>query len=227
MRRIVKSFVQACDLCQRTKAERQHKRGLLEPLTIPKRKWQSVSMDWVVGLPLVYRHGRDYDAVLVFTDRATKMVHLVPTSKTETAEDTAELFIQNVVRLHGLPRSLHSDRDTRITSHFWQQICRVLDIRARSTTAYHPQANGQAERSNQTMKQLLRIAHADGRSWYDVLPQAEMAMNSAPIAHTEFSPFMLNYGHDPCLIADVFDQAAHEAVDTEEPFIFMERLKAE
>ena len=119
-------------------------------------------MDWIVDLPIVHVGPVHYNALLVFTDRATKMVHLVPTNKFETAQQTAEYFIKHVVKLHGLPRSWHTDQDRRITSAFWQNVCRLLGIKVRTTAALHPQANGQAERTNQTVKQLLRIATQRG-----------------------------------------------------------------
>ena len=227
MRARVKEFCRTCDACQRVKADRRNQHGLLEPLSLPTRKWHSVSMDWVVGLPLVYRRGQEYDAVLVFTDRATKMVHLVPTSRHETSEDTARLLVEHVVKYHGIPRSLHTDRDTRITSHFWEHVCQVLGIKVRSTTAFHPQGNGQAERSNQTMKQLLRIATVTGLCWFDCLPSAEMAMNSAPIAHTKFSPYFLNYGFNPCTVPDVFDFEAPCHTISEDAKQFCERMRQE
>ena len=87
------------------------------------------------------------------SDRATKMVHLIATSKSSTSLQTAHLFISNVVRLHGLPRSIHSDRDRRFMSHFWISLCEILDIKQCASSAYHPQSNGQAERINQTVEQ--------------------------------------------------------------------------
>ena len=197
-------FVQSCDACQRTKPDRRAVQGLLAPLSLPTRKWQSISMDWVVGLPEETRNGVTYDAILVVTDRATKMSHLIPTNRHESAADTARLFLTNVFRLHGLPRSIHTDCDSRMTSAFWHEFCKGLGIKSRTTTAWHPQANGQAERANQTMKQLLRIAYSAGQSWFDALPYAEVAMNSAPIARSKFYAFFINYGFHPCVQADVF-----------------------
>ena len=151
----------------------------LQLLPLPLRKWQSISLDWVVALPALMRNGQLFDAVLTITDRATRMVHLIPTNAHETAEQTAELLFWHIFRLHGLPRSFVSDRDPRLCSAFWAELCARLDIRHHHTTAYHPQANGLAERTNQTMKQLLRIAHLKGSAWYDVLPLCEMAINNA------------------------------------------------
>ena len=145
-------------------------------------------MNWVVEMPEVFSRGVAYDAVLTVTDRATQMVHFIPTNAHETDEDTADLFLRNVVRLHGLPRSLIYDRDHRFTPYFWRTICERLDVKHLLTTAYHPQTNGQAERTNQTMKKLLRAAQFEGSSWFDVLPHGEVAMNSASLPDTKWTP---------------------------------------
>ena len=107
----------------------------------------------------------------------------------------------------------------------WDQICRRLDIKLRATSAFHPQGNGQAERSNQTVKTLLRVARHYNRECFDVLATAEMALNSAPIAKTKFSPYRLNYGFDPVTIPDVFSYA--NAREEEEPDSFIDRLNTE
>ena len=167
-------------------------------------------MDWVVGLPEVTRNGQMFNAILVVTDRATRMCHLIATNKHENAHETARLIVTNVVRLHGFPRSLIFDRDSRLTSEGWQELCKMLDTRHYPSTAYHPQTNGLAERMNQTMKQLLCAAQFEGFSWYDVLPHAEMAMNNAPIMNTDFSAYYLNYGYHPCLEADLCSFHAHQ-----------------
>ena len=116
-------------------------------------------MDLVTGLPEIIRDDRIYNAVLTVTVRATRMCHLIPTSKNESAHNTAQLMLLNIVGLHGPPRSIISDRDTRLTNEFWQELCRLSDTRHYPSTAYHPQINGLAERTNQTMKQLFRTAH--------------------------------------------------------------------
>ena len=164
-------------------------------------------MDWINFL----RNHRlvdttSYDTVLIFTDRATKMVHLIPTTMHTTADETAQLFIKHVVKYHGIPRSIHSDRDPRLSSALWSELCQKLDIKHKMTAAYWPQANGQAERTNQTVKQLLRFAHDEGLHWFDALDSVEMTINNAPIAQTSYSPYFLNYGFHLTLIPDVYDE---------------------
>ena len=150
-----------------------------------------------------------------------------PDIKTENAHDTAQLLFENVFRLHGLPRSIISDRDSRLTSDFWRDLCNALGIRHHPSTAYHPQTNGLAERVNQTMKQLLRIAHFQGSAWIDVLAHAEMAMNNAPILGTDFSAFYLNYGFHPCVEADLFSQVAPQNDAMEPVDAFLARLHSD
>ena len=222
----VQQHVTNCPQCQRIKIHKQKQRGLLVQLFLPTQKWQSVSMDWI-NFP---RNPRlvdtiSYDTVLIFTDRATKMVHLIPTTMHTTSDETAQLFIKHVVKYHGIPRSIHSDRDPRLSSALWSELCQKLDIKHKMTAAYWPQANGQAERTNQTVKQLLRFAHDEGLHWFDALDSVEMTINNAPIAQTSYSPYFLNYGFHPTLIPDVYDetiptlQATHST-----PREFMDRL---
>ena len=125
--KIVKQHIQTCDTCQRAKSERISRRGPIQLLDVPHRKWQSISVDWIVGFPL--SHGKD--CILTFTDRSTKMVHLQATSKQESAAQTAEFFLQNIVRYHGLPRSLIVDRDSRWLSDFWKALAEMLHIKMR------------------------------------------------------------------------------------------------
>ena len=188
MKVLITEFVRACRVCQHIKPDRRGEQGLLQPLKLPTRKWQSISLDWVLGLPEVIRNGLIFNAILVVTDRATRMVHLIPTSKNEKAQDTAELLLRNIIRLHGIPRSIVTDRDPRLVSEFWQKLCELLDVKHLPSTAYHPQTNGLAERTNQTMKQLLRAAHFEGHSWYDIIPLTEMAINNAHPSSTASIP---------------------------------------
>ena len=204
LKRRVQAFVSTCDICQRFKSEHHLPRGHVEMMDLPQQKWQSVSMDWI-SLPAVVASGHQYDEVLTVTDRATKMVHLIPTSSTTATVETATLFFEHVVRHHGLPSSIVSDRDPIFTSEVWSHLCDQLQIKQCCTAPFHPQANGQAERTNQTMKQVLQalLASRPHYQWLTVLYMVEMAINNAPIASTEFSPYYLNYGFHPVFQWDV------------------------
>ena len=165
----------------------------MEKISLPVEKWQSLSMDWKY-LPPIERDGKKFNQVLVIMDRATRMTHLMATSSESTSKDTSELFLNNIVRLHGIPRSIISDRDPRLQSAFWRHMCNHLNIRLRPSSSHHPQTNGQTERMNQVIQQLLIAATYKDRTWIDMLSVVEFAINNAPLVQMDYSPFFLNYG---------------------------------
>ena len=120
------------------------------------------------------------DSILVFVDRMTKMSHFVPSLKSTSAPDFARLFVSCVVRLHGLPDSVVSDRGSIFTSNFWSMLASILNIDPRKSTAFHPQTDGQTERMNQVLEMYLRIfINHEQVDWFDLLPLAELAYNNA------------------------------------------------
>ena len=188
-------FVERCDTCQRNKPLSGKPHGLLQPLPVPDAPWDSVSLDYVVALP---KTEGGYDAVLVLVDRLTKMVHLVPTTTTVTAEQTARAYFDNVVRLHGVPKSVVSDRGPQFGSKFWAALGDLVGTRVNLSTAYHPQTDGQTERMNRTLGDVLRnFAGLHPDTWDTHLAAAEFAMNNAVNRSTGQSPFFLNYGFHP------------------------------
>jgi len=190
-------YVLSCDLCQRNKAQSGKPHGLLQPLSIPDAPWDSVSMDFVVALP---KTEGGYDAVLVLVDRLTKMVHLAPTMSSCTAEQTARLSFDNVVRLHGVPKSVVSDRGTQFASKFWGALGQLVGMQVNLSTAYHPQSDGQTERVNRVLGDMLRnYAGRTPSAWDTYLTAAEFAINNAENRSTRKSPFFLNYGYNPAM----------------------------
>ena len=143
MKRDVSEFVTKCLVCQRVKAEHQVPSGLLQPIRIPKWKWDRITMDFVVGLPLT---GRRHDSVWVVVDRLTKSAHFLLVRTDYSLDKLAELYIKEIVRLHGIPVSIISDRDPRFTSRFWGKLQEALGTRLNFSTAFHPQTDGQSER---------------------------------------------------------------------------------
>ena len=154
-------------------------------------------MDFITQLP---RTRLGHDALLVVVDKYSKMIHCIPTTTTVTAPQTAQLFIDNVVRLHGCPTSIISDRDTRFTSQFWQELWSRLGTKLAMSTAYHPQTDGQTERANRTIEEMLR-AYVNKRQndWDCHLTAVEIAYNNSRQASTGYSPFFLNTGQHPQL----------------------------
>ncbi|CAI7810661.1 unnamed protein product [Closterium sp. NIES-54] len=175
------------------KSTRQRPAGLLQPLEPPEQRWQQVTMDFVTGLPAGPSVN---DAVLVVVDRFTKMVHFAPCRTTITAEETVRLFISTVVRLHGIPSAINSDRDPKFTSNFWKEMRAQYSMKLQFLSAYHPQTDGQTERTNQTMEQLIRTNCADPARWETSVAMLELAFNNAPSSMTNHSPFFLNYRMD-------------------------------
>jgi hypothetical protein len=196
----VRRYVSTCDACQRNKPSQQAPMGLLQSLPIPAYPWQQVSMDLITSLPRS-RSGRD--AIVVFVDKLTKMVHYAATTTTVTAPQLATLFLHHVVRLHGVPQSILSDRDPRFTGHFWRALWSQLGTTLTMSSAYHPQTDGQTERANRTLEEMLRSrVNFEQSDWDDHLVAAELAFNNSVHASTGFTPFYLNSGREVQLPLD-------------------------
>ncbi|KAJ9519372.1 hypothetical protein QJQ45_023170 [Haematococcus lacustris] len=192
----VRHYVRNCHSCQVNKASSLKPAGKLQPLPIPLRAWDSVSMDLIVKLPA--SGPQKYDSILVFVDRLTKMVHLVKTWESITAPQYAKLFIEHVFRLHGMPRDVISDRGPQFKNHFWAEVAKLLRVQVNLSSAYHPQTDGQTERMNRVVEEMLRhYIRPDQRDWADHLPLVEFAINDARQESTRFTPFYLNYGYHP------------------------------
>ena len=194
MWKLIKEFVATYDICSRSKIPRHRPYGLLRPLEIPKKPWTSISMDFIMDLPL----SKGFDSIFVVVDRLTKMTHFVPCNKTVIDEETARLFIDNVYKYHGLPDDIISDRGTQFTFNFWQSIFKILQVEIKLSSACHSQTDGQTERVNQVLEQYLRCSinyHQD--NWIDLLPLAEFAYNNIIQDSTKQTPFFANYGYHP------------------------------
>ncbi|GJW87906.1 putative ribonuclease H-like domain-containing protein, partial [Tanacetum coccineum] len=153
MKQDVATFVSKCMTCQQVKIEHQRASGLLQPLEIPMWKWDEISMDFVTGLPTTQKR---HDAIWVVVDRLTKSAHFLPIRKNYGISKLAEIFRQEIVRLHGTPTSIVSDRDPKFTSHFWKGLQKAWGTRLKFSTAFHPQTDGQSERTIQTLEDMLR-----------------------------------------------------------------------
>jgi hypothetical protein len=152
MKREIAEYVARCDSCQRIKAEHQRSAGLLQPLHIPQWKWDEIGMDFIVGLP---RTRAGYDYIWVVVDRLTKATHFIPVKTTYNSAVLAELYMSWIVCLHGIPKKIVSDRGTQFTSHFWQHLHEVLGTHLKFSSTYHPQTDGQTERTNQILEDML------------------------------------------------------------------------
>ena len=191
----VEQFIASCDTCQRAKPTSQATAGLLHPLPIPKRQWESIAMDFIVDLP---KSSTGYDAILTVVCRLSKQAHFIALHTTSTAVDVARLFLSNIFRLHGLPSSVVSDRDPKFVSHFWKETMKLLGIESAMSSSYHPQTDGQSEIINRQIEQMLRCyMNYKMDNWHDILPLLEFAYNDSVSQSTSFTPFYLNYGFHP------------------------------
>ena len=157
MQRDVKRFVAACVECQTTKYSTQKPGGLLQPLPIPTQVWDDVSMDFVVGLPL----SKGYTTIMVAVDHLSKYAHFAPLPARFDAMRVARLFIETVVKHHGFPKTLVSDRDPVFLSEAWENMLTLSGTKLHFSTAYHPQSDGQTEVRNRGLEQYLRTFAED------------------------------------------------------------------
>ncbi|GMF65772.1 unnamed protein product [Phytophthora lilii] len=177
----------------------------LRSLPVPQDSWRSVSMDFIFGLP---RDKHRCNGILVFVDRFSKMVHLAPVSDKISAEKTAKVFLDVVFRLHGLPTEIVSDRDTRFTSKFWRALFGLLGTKLSMSTAAHPETDGQTERVNRVLEDVLRSYATSFKEWSEFLPLCEFALNNSTHVSTGHSPFYVNYGLHPRVPASLVGEVS-------------------
>ena len=197
------AYVESCHKCQVSKINRQARMGEPRALQarVPDNPWAVVHMDWITGLPT---SSEGYDAILVFVCALTGMIHLQPCKKTDSAKETAGHFVHNVVRLHGVPDSIVSDRDIRLRAHFWRALQQRLGCELRFTTANTPNSNGKVERVNAVLGDVLRsMCKWSGADWVQNLDLAEFAINGSESSATGFTPFFANYAREPRMPANV------------------------
>jgi hypothetical protein len=192
MKREVAEYVVVCDTCQSVKVEHQRPAELLQPLRVPEWKWEEISMDFIVGLPMTQSR---YDSIWVIVDCLTKVAHFIPVKTTYSGHQLAELYMTRIVCLHGVPKIIVSDRGTQFTSKFWERLHESMDTRLNFSSAYHPQTEGQTERINQVLEDMLReFALNYSRSWDKSLPYAEFSYNNSYQESLKMAPFEMLYG---------------------------------
>jgi IS30 family transposase len=146
--------VALCDICQQVKAEHQRLAGLLQPLKIPEWKWEEIIMDFIVGLP---RTQAGYDSIWVMVDCLTKVAHFILVKTTYSGAKLAQLYMSRIVCLHEVPKKIVLDRGSQFTSKFWEKLHEFMDTKLNFSSAYHPQTDGQMERTNQILEDMLSV----------------------------------------------------------------------
>ncbi|RMZ86659.1 hypothetical protein DV736_g6115, partial [Chaetothyriales sp. CBS 134916] len=199
VRKLIARYVADCAVCKAAKPSHQKPFGELQPIESPSVPFFCQTLDFIVSLPLS-RNG--YDAILTVTDKFTKFVTLIPGKTTWGAHDWAISYFDYVFSKYGLPAKLISDRDPKFTSQFWTALVKRMGAELAMIAAYHPAANGQSERTNQTVEVTLRCLIADRShlatsDWDEILPDTEYALNTLTNASTGYSPFLLLYGVHP------------------------------
>lgn len=180
-------YVARCDTCQKVKAIHLRSAGELQPLPIPVWKWDDIGMDFIVGLP---KTAKGFDSIWVIIDRLTKTAHFLPVKTTYTASTYAKIYFDRILSLHGVPKTIVSDRGTQFVSQFWRCLHESLGIELLYSLAYHPQTGGQAERVNQILEDLLRSCALNFLDkWDDCLPLVEFSYNNSYQESIKMAPF--------------------------------------
>jgi hypothetical protein len=195
LKKDIAEYLAKCIECQQVKAEHGHPVGLLKPLPIPKWKWETISMDFITGLPTLTKQN---DTIMVVVDKLSKSAHFIPVKSTCKVIDIARIFMKEIFRVHGMPKEIVSDRDTEFTSNFWKSLMAGLETKLLFNTTYHPQTNGQTERVNQILEDLLRmhVIHQP-RKWENFLGLVEFAYNNGYQESLKMSHFKVLY-YRPC-----------------------------
>ncbi|KAA3473958.1 DNA/RNA polymerases superfamily protein [Gossypium australe] len=194
--KMYRDFVSKCLICQQVKAEHQLPLGLLQSVKILLCKWERIAMDFISGLPLT---PTKKDSMWVIVDRLTKSAHFIPVRTDYSLQKLAKLYVAEIVRLHGVPVSIISDRYPRFTSRFWKALHEALGTRLDFSTAFHPQTDGQSKWVIQILEDMLRGCVIDFRgSWEDYLPLAEFSCNNNYQSSIQMAPYEALYGRRCC-----------------------------
>jgi hypothetical protein len=199
MQQLVKDYVSTCPICQKNKSKHTPYLGLLAPLPTPESSWTHVSMDFVEGLPF----SASKNVILVVVDRFSKYAHLIALNHPYTAQDVVTLYMDNVFKLHGLPKVIVTDRDPIFTSSVWQALFKSLKVELHLSSAYNPQTYGQTERVNQCLENYLRcMCFTSPKRWFHWLALAEWWYNTSYHTSLNMTPFQALYGFPPPQVAE-------------------------
>ena len=215
-----------CPTCQKYKADLSTPGGLLQPLPVPGAIWVDVSLDFTEGLA----RSRGKDTILVVVDRLSKYAHFLPLSHPYTAVTVAQLYFDHVFKLHGMPKTLVSDRDKIFVSHFWQELFRLQHTSLHLSTTYHPQSDGKTEVVNRCLEGYLRCMIGEApHEWSLWVPLAEWWYNTNWHSTIGLTPYEVVYGqapslHTPYIAGDSKVEAVDRSLKAREECIEMHKF---
>jgi hypothetical protein len=208
----IHEFCQTCELCQQAKGTNTKPVGKLHPLPVPTKPWDSIEMDFIGPFP----KSRGYNYLWVIICRMTSMVHLIPIHMRMKASELSWIYRQEIIRLHGLPSSIVSDRDSRFTSKWWKELYRILETKFLMSTSYHPQMDRQTEHVNCSIGQIFHtMVRHDQKDWINRVDLTKFTINASMSCVTRYAPFKLNGGYMPSIIKEIHaDRVTPQGIKT-------------
>ncbi|WVY91245.1 hypothetical protein V8G54_036759 [Vigna mungo] len=215
MNKDVQQFVQACLICQQAKMSHTLPAGLLQPLPIPEQIWEDIAMDFITGLP----PSNGFTVILVVVDRLSKYGHFSPLKADYSSKSVVENFVKSVVKLHGILKTIVSDRDKVFLSHFWQQLFKLSGTSLHMSTAYHPPSDGQSKSLNKCLEMYLRcFTYESPKDWAKLLPWAEYWYNTSYHHSYGMTPFKIVYGRDPLALVK-YNRNPHDSLSVQDQLL--------
>jgi hypothetical protein len=187
MKKEVAYFIARCLECQKVKVEHRHPASLLHPFPILEFKWEVVAMEFITKFP---RTTKQHDSIMVVVDKLTKDAHFIPVKSVHKAVDIAKIYMCRVAKLHGVPKMIVSEKDSKFTSNFWKGLFKRFETSLNFSTTYHPETDGQTERVNRVIEDMMRMYVMDKPSkWEYYLLLVEFVYNNGYHASLDMSPF--------------------------------------